>query len=110
MKTTLPAKPTLTKKGAISKTMGVTTRSVFIDEIIRLGVAGDVDDSDYNHKFVDESEFLRMSYLDFDKVDVKMREFVDWIKRIESDSQMLPVNNANICKWCQYQDLCLDNK
>ena len=110
MKTVLPAKPTLTKKGVLSKTIGVTTRTVFIDECIRLGVAGDVDASDYNHKFVDESEFLRMSYLDFDKVDVKMREFVEWIKRIESDIQMLPANNANTCRWCQYRDLCLDNK
>ena len=102
--------PIAEKNTRLSKTMGLTTRSVFIDECIKLGVAGDVDASDYNHKFVDESEFLRMSYLDFDKVDVKMREFVEWIKKIESDTQMLPVNNANTCKWCQYRDLCLDNK
>ena len=110
MKTKLPAKPILTKKGVLSKTLGATTRSVFVDECIKLGVAGDIEVSDYKHKFVDESEFLRVSYIDIKQIDTQMRQFVDWINKIESDTQMLPVNNANICKWCQYRDLCIDNK
>lgn len=110
IKTTLPAKPKTIKSGALSKTLGITTRSVFIDELFRLGLAGQVDEKPYEHKFVDESEFLRMSYIDMGKVEQKTKEFVQWVKRLQFDNLMLPVNNAAICKWCQYTDLCLDNR
>lgn len=93
---------------ALSKTLGATTRTTFIDECIRLGLSPVIED--YEHKFVDESEFLRMSYIDLDKVNLKTKQFLQWIDRIQRDTDMLPVNNSTICKWCQYRDLCLDNQ
>jgi len=109
MKTTLPAKPKTIKSGALSKTLGVTTRSAFVDECFRLGYTVTMEEIDgYDHKFVDESEFLRMSYIDMSRVTPKTNEFIGWIQRIREDKQMLPVNNSVVCKWCQYRDLCLE--
>ena len=108
MKTTLPAKPKVLKSGKLSKTLGATTKTVFIDECQRLGVLKDVEIADYEHKFVDENQFLRMSYIDMGKMQQKTDDFVFWIRRIQKDELMLPVNNASVCKWCQYTDLCLD--
>lgn len=109
MKTTLPAKPKLIKSGALSKTLGLTTRSVFMNEYRRLDVhVSDKELLNYSHKFVDESEFLRMSYIDMHRVTPQTNKFIGWVKRIQEDNQMLPVNNAPVCKWCQYTDLCLE--
>jgi CRISPR/Cas system-associated exonuclease Cas4 (RecB family) len=92
MNTTLPALPKLIKSGALSKTLGKTTMTAFVDEVQRLGV----------------TEFLRMSYIDVDKASVRTEDFVLWIDRIQKDALMLPVANSSVCKWCQYTDLCLD--
>jgi CRISPR/Cas system-associated exonuclease Cas4 (RecB family) len=108
MNTTLPALPKLIKSGALSKTLGKTTMTAFVDEVQRLGVTDQVNLDDYKHKFVDENEFLRMSYIDVDKASVRTEDFVLWIDRIQKDALMLPVANSSVCKWCQYTDLCLD--
>ena len=93
---------------ALSKTLGATTRTVFIDECIKLGVADNVNIQDYEHKFVDESEFLRMSYIDIGKAQSKTEEFLSWINTMRMDKDHLPINNSAVCKWCQYTDLCIE--
>lgn len=93
----------------LSKTLGKTTEAFFKSSLVAQGYEWSVESAaiPYRDRFVDESEFLRMSYIDMNKVTAKTNEFIGWIKRIQEDNQMLPVNNGPVCKWCQYTDLCL---
>jgi hypothetical protein len=113
IRTILPAKPKLLKSGAISKTLGKTTKEVFLQTLVDFDGFVDIEKTgnwldDYASKFVPTSEFLRMSYIDTSKMKARTFEFIEWIKAIRSDTQFLPVNNSRICEWCQYTDLCVD--